>query len=255
MEECVRSAATRCDPAKLVVCVLCRSSEYAQQSPLFFWPFGSPYTLISSNVQQRLPKMRAQRPQLKLATARPFACFNHNINPPMTSCGYSFRSSFTFDFLPLLSMKDRFGCATPTVFPKNLNPPASPPTTMYGLPRIEVTSQPSVSTPLEEFSPMQRERRAPSNTPPPDIETFHSNHTIRIQLPRDIKHEMVTISVLKGDKLKIIADAWHMEDTDSHFEWVVNFFPQDVDMSSVQARFDSGLLVIDVRRLSPYHAE
>ncbi|KIK67999.1 hypothetical protein GYMLUDRAFT_154531 [Collybiopsis luxurians FD-317 M1] len=96
---------------------------------------------------------------------------------------------------------------------------------------------------------MQRERRTPSNIPPPTVETSPSMHTIQIQLPKCIKHEMVTISVLKpGDKLKIIADAWHME-TDCHYEWVVNFLPQDTDMSSVHAKLDpSGLLVIDVRR-------
>lgn len=78
---------------------------------------------------------------------------------------------------------------------------------------------------------------------------------------------MVTISANKGDRLKIVADAWHME-TDceyhslypyvstfltvispGHYEWVVCFPPHDSDMSAIQAKYGpDGHLTIDVQR-------
>lgn len=86
---------------------------------------------------------------------------------------------------------------------------------MYRLPKIEVFFQPYVLTPTahEEFSPTQRERRAalPPNSPPVHVESFPSSHVLTVHLPKYINPEMVTISVLKGHKLRIVADAWHME--------------------------------------------
>ncbi|KAJ4002247.1 hypothetical protein F5050DRAFT_1718527 [Lentinula boryana] len=122
-------------------------------------------------------------------------------------------------------------------------------------PRLEVSSQPFVSSSHEAFSPMQRERRgaSPSNCPSMDVKSSLSEYTLTVQLPDHIKHEMVTISVLKGNKLKLIADAWHMEE-ECHYEWVINFPPHDIDMGGVHAQLDaSGLLVISVRRRPRYH--
>jgi len=59
---------------------------------------------------------------------------------------------------------------------------------------------------------------------------------------------MVTISAKRGDKLEIVADAWHME-ADCHYEWQISFAPHDIDMSSVHAKFGAdGHLTIDVQR-------
>ncbi|KAF9068173.1 hypothetical protein BDP27DRAFT_1190461, partial [Rhodocollybia butyracea] len=80
------------------------------------------------------------------------------------------------------------------------------------------------------------------------VESFPSSHVITVHLPKYINPEMVTISVLRGRKLRIVADAWHMEkDCKCHYEWLISFFSNDIDLNAVKARFEaSGLLVIDV---------
>ncbi|KAJ3763148.1 hypothetical protein EV360DRAFT_34201 [Lentinula raphanica] len=86
-----------------------------------------------------------------------------------------------------------------------------------------------------------------------DVQTSPLEYVLTVQLPDHIKHEMVTVSVLKGNKLKVIADAWHMEE-ECHYEWVINFPPRDIDMGGVQAQFDaSGRLAICVRRRPRYY--
>lgn len=63
------------------------------------------------------------------------------------------------------------------------------------------------------FSPAARYRRAPapSHSPPINIVSTSLKHTIDVHLPSVIQPEMVTISANKGDRIKIVADAWHME--------------------------------------------
>lgn len=63
-------------------------------------------------------------------------------------------------------------------------------------------------------SPSARARRSapPSRTPAMQLETTVSNHTLKVKLPVEIQPEMVTVSVQKGDRLSIVADAWHMEE-------------------------------------------
>jgi len=59
---------------------------------------------------------------------------------------------------------------------------------------------------------------------------------------------MVTISANKGDRLRVVADAWHMEG-ESHYEWQISFPPSDVDIRAVHAKFQKdGRLTIDVKR-------
>ncbi|KAH7913791.1 hypothetical protein BJ138DRAFT_1001545 [Hygrophoropsis aurantiaca] len=80
------------------------------------------------------------------------------------------------------------------------------------------------------------------------VNSTSSTYTLAVLLPRAIQPEMVTVSAKKGDRLDIVADAWHME-SNSHYEWQVRFSPGDVDMSTVRARFGSdGQLSIDVQR-------
>ncbi|KAF8988562.1 hypothetical protein BDQ17DRAFT_1257614 [Cyathus striatus] len=83
-------------------------------------------------------------------------------------------------------------------------------------------------------------------------QTSQAKHSLTVTLPKSIAPEMVTVSANKGDRLKVVADAWHMED-DCHYEWIISFQPYDVDMSSVHAKFDpDGRLTIDVKRRMRY---
>ncbi|KAJ6463935.1 hypothetical protein C8R45DRAFT_840662 [Mycena sanguinolenta] len=80
------------------------------------------------------------------------------------------------------------------------------------------------------------------------ISSSTSEHTLRICLPIGIRSEMVTISTAKGDRLKIVADVWHLE-ADCHFEWEVVFAPRDVDVTSIRAKFEEeGILTIRAGR-------
>ncbi|KAI3596149.1 hypothetical protein WG66_008963 [Moniliophthora roreri] len=130
------------------------------------------------------------------------------------------------------------------------------------VPRLDIarlSPPPSIatshSTRSAVFSPMERARRTapPDNSPPMTIQSSPLKHTLQVKLPVIIQPEMVTISANKGDKLKVIADAWHLEN-DCHYEWIISFPPRDIDMSGVHARFEpDGTLVIDVRRF-PRHS-
>ncbi|KAL0067770.1 hypothetical protein AAF712_005210 [Marasmius tenuissimus] len=112
----------------------------------------------------------------------------------------------------------------------------------------------SHSTTSSLFSPMERSRRtAPlSSSPSMKIHSSPANHTLQVKLPVAIQPEMVTISANKGAKLKVVADAWHLEN-DCHYEWLISFPPNDIDMTRVHAKFEEdGNLTIDVRRRRKY---
>ncbi|KAJ6590963.1 hypothetical protein DFH09DRAFT_907956 [Mycena vulgaris] len=98
---------------------------------------------------------------------------------------------------------------------------------------------------------MARARRVPSSSryPPVDINASATQYTFDISLPTAIKPEMVTITTAKGDKLRIVADAWHLE-SDCHYEWEILFRPHDVDISAIRAKFDAqGHLTISAGRV------
>ncbi|KAJ6613605.1 hypothetical protein B0H10DRAFT_1805231 [Mycena sp. CBHHK59/15] len=81
-----------------------------------------------------------------------------------------------------------------------------------------------------------------------DIITSPTNYVFDLLLPVAIKPEMVTITTAKGDKLKIVADAWHLE-ADCHYEWQITFPPHDVDISTIRAKFDAqGRLTVSAGR-------
>lgn len=151
--------------------------------------------------------------------------------------------------------------------PSPSSTPPSTPVLSSDMRCLQVTTQHSIRTVHEEFSPIQREKRAPSpsHSPPYHIESSPSTHTFNVQLPKYIEHEMVTISVHKGDRIRISADAWNMEaDCKSsskfsstaklipflgHYQWEIHSPCRDIDMTGVHAMFDtSGVLAIDVRR-------
>ncbi|KAJ7764555.1 biotin-protein ligase [Mycena maculata] len=100
---------------------------------------------------------------------------------------------------------------------------------------------------------VDRARRAPSSSryPPMRINASVAQYTLDISLPFAIKPEMVTITTAKGDKLKIVADAWNLE-VDCHFEWEIEFSPNDIDFSTIRAKFDAQarLTITAGRRIS-----
>lgn len=65
-------------------------------------------------------------------------------------------------------------------------------------------------------SPLAHARRgAVFNVPPPCIVSSDTTHTLSIALPRPggapLAPEMVTVSVRRGGRLVVVADAWHLE--------------------------------------------
>jgi hypothetical protein len=82
----------------------------------------------------------------------------------------------------------------------------------HALPLISpVVSMPSSQSML---SPTARARRAPSpsRTPAMHMTWSSSNYKLNVQLPTAIQREMITVSAKKGDRIAIVADAWHMEE-------------------------------------------
>ncbi|KAF8440463.1 hypothetical protein L210DRAFT_3539736 [Boletus edulis BED1] len=83
------------------------------------------------------------------------------------------------------------------------------------------------------------------------VQSTTSSHLLSVNLPCVIQPEMVTVAAKKGDKLDVVADAWHME-RDCHYEWQIRFAAGDVDMSTVRARFgQDAKLTIEVQRRVP----
>ncbi|KAG7089142.1 hypothetical protein E1B28_010850 [Marasmius oreades] len=146
---------------------------------------------------------------------------------------------------------------TPVLPATSPTTPTSSSPTMFRSPVLEVprvSPPPSISTSHSAsstaFSPMERSRRTapPSNSPAMKIYSSPTTHRLQVKLPLSIQPEMVTISANKGAKLKVVADAWHLE-SDCHYEWLISFPPHDIDMSRIQAKFETdGHLTIDVRR-------
>ena len=62
-------------------------------------------------------------------------------------------------------------------------------------------------------SPTDRSRRSPpsDSCPPMVVQSTTTSHILSVTLPRIIQPEMVTVIVKKGDRLNVVADAWHME--------------------------------------------
>ncbi|KAJ7178057.1 hypothetical protein C8R46DRAFT_943005 [Mycena filopes] len=139
------------------------------------------------------------------------------------------------------------GPSNPAPSPLSTQPPASQKSCPF--PLVSTLARPS---PPESrcLSLTARSRRVPtpSGYPPLQISSSAAKYTLDISLPAAIKPEMVTITTAKGDILKIVADAWHLE-SDCHFEWEIVFPPQDVDIASISAKFDArGRLTVNAGR-------
>lgn len=65
-------------------------------------------------------------------------------------------------------------------------------------------------------SPLDRTRRMPPpssrSTPQMQVTSSVYAYTLSVQLPKAIQPEMVTVCANKGDKIKVVADVWHLED-------------------------------------------
>ena len=63
------------------------------------------------------------------------------------------------------------------------------------------------------LSPMDHLQHLPAPGSCPEMTTQSSctMHTFSVTIPRTILHEMITVSVKKGDQLDVVAGAWHME--------------------------------------------
>ncbi|CAA7269478.1 unnamed protein product [Cyclocybe aegerita] len=134
-----------------------------------------------------------------------------------------------------------------------LHIPPPPPLSLSLSSRQHHVSPSSSNTSSSSASPVSPMRgggasQQPAPTPEMKIQSEPHVHMLSVFLPRTISPEMVTISANKGDRLRVVADAWHMED-ECHFEWQISFPPYDVDIAKVQAKFDpDGRLTIAVTR-------
>ena len=83
-------------------------------------------------------------------------------------------------------------------------------------PIVAAVPPPPPSPPARPESPLAHARRgAVFNVPPPCIVSSDTTHTLSIALPRPggapLAPEMVTVSVRRGGRLVVVADAWHLE--------------------------------------------
>ncbi|KAF4571709.1 hypothetical protein EYR40_008226 [Pleurotus pulmonarius] len=89
--------------------------------------------------------------------------------------------------------------------------------------------QPSTATERALASPLARAHRAPppADAPPLQIHSTPSKHTLCVQFPQrmgaEMRPEMVTVCAKRGDRLGIVADAWHLERNCESFFCVIAF--------------------------------
>lgn len=114
--------------------------------------------------------------------------------------------------------KNRFTCASPCPSIASSTTPSSSSTSsacsVTSTCSINSTDSSTSSTAsLLSPSPADRSRRSPppDNCPPMVVQSTTTNHFLSVTLPRVIQPEMVTVAAKKGDKLDVVADAWHME--------------------------------------------
>ncbi|KAI0267849.1 hypothetical protein BC834DRAFT_822171 [Gloeopeniophorella convolvens] len=86
--------------------------------------------------------------------------------------------------------------------------------------------------------------------------TLPAAHLLTVALPRPggspLALEMITVSALRGGRLAVVADAWHLE-SDCHYEWHTGFPPHEVDFGAVRARVEAGgILTIEVPKRALY---
>ncbi|THH04037.1 hypothetical protein EW146_g10283 [Bondarzewia mesenterica] len=200
------------------------------------------------NMLPIIPSETPSRPRPSLKAMR-------FVSSPSLSCCWSATNPHTaFSALPSLSWSlSRSAPPSPSLSP--------PPSLSLPTPFVpERHSQsPTASAPApapepESSTTQSRRTPPPSAIPSPHYHTSDSTHTVEIPFPcpggKPFPPEMVTISLKKGNRIDIVADAWHLE-KDCHYEWHVAFPSRTVDMSSLRARFneDGTQLTINVRNI------
>lgn len=91
-----------------------------------------------------------------------------------------------------------------------------PPTPSLSTPRnsASVPASPQILTSHRCPAPPSSSSSSHSSSthlPNMDVSSSIGKHTMHVQLPFSIKPEMITITANRGDKLRIVADAWHMQ--------------------------------------------
>lgn len=150
--------------------------------------------------------------------------------------------TYSVDRQPLLSLSQTSSSAFGTPSPTSLNPQSSPipvtpnlndspsnshPTTPEMFQQLasyfpassllcSVTPRHSLPGPPSDIPHISSSHHlciTPSGdgTPTMNLSSTSEKHILHVRLPHVIQPEMVTISVNKGDKLKIVADAWQLE--------------------------------------------
>lgn len=80
---------------------------------------------------------------------------------------------------------------------------------------LDITHGPHVkeNDPGQISRQLRQRREVPTaHKPPLSLQSTQSSYIISTKLPMLTLPEMVTIFAVKGDRLKIVADAWHMEE-------------------------------------------
>ncbi|KAK7042447.1 hypothetical protein R3P38DRAFT_316863 [Favolaschia claudopus] len=218
-----------------------------------FWP-------LSACPQRRLPSLVSRRGSVRI---RNRSVFGHggqrlwSLNLGLRSLTHMARSATLSTRMSKAAQTHVNAPQDVTKFPSSprnsgrpIGPPP-PPTYPASAPSPVVTTL-ARPTPSKSRHPSvtARARRAPSSSkyPPLRIDTSTSEYVLDVALPVVIKPEMVTVSTAKGAKLRIVADAWHLE-KDCHFEWEIVFATGDVDITSIRAKFgEEGHLVVRAGR-------
>lgn len=115
--------------------------------------------------------------------------------------------------------KGRFACASPCPSIASTTSPSSSSTSsacsVSSTCSVNSTgsSASSCTSSLLSPSPMDRSRRSPppDSCPPMVVQSTTTSHVLSVTLPRVIQPDMVTVAAKKGDRVDVIADAWHME--------------------------------------------
>lgn len=116
--------------------------------------------------------------------------------------------------------KSRFTCASPCPSIASSTAPSSDSTSsacsVISTCSVNSTGTSTSSCTAASFlsaSPTDRSRRSPppDSCPPMVVQSTTATHLLSVTLPRVIQPEMVTVAAKKGDRLDVVADAWHME--------------------------------------------
>ncbi|KAG8695035.1 hypothetical protein FRC08_008108 [Ceratobasidium sp. 394] len=96
-------------------------------------------------------------------------------------------------------------------------------------------------------SQFRRSPRDARRTQPESIRVSSKRYTVKARIGGGFDPDCITISAKKDNSLAVVADRWELE-TNCRHEWLW-IFGKDADMRSVEARYDAGVLQVNVRRI------